>query len=231
MGPWATYDLADFLLFSPETYARLMERYNAALWPLQLAALALGLAAGLGLVRPSSRRGRPAALVFAVGWLWVAWGYHLQRYTLINWAAPWFAALFAFEAALLAWFGACRGRLDAGPGNPIRRPVGLGLYSFGLAAYPFLYPLYGHDWARSELFGVAPDPTAVGTLGILLLMKGKGAWLLWPAPILWCLLSGATLRALGAPIAILPPAAAVLAVAVAVAGIRWDASRKAGHHG
>ncbi|MDX1126883.1 hypothetical protein GOL24_21650 [Sinorhizobium medicae] len=36
MAEWATYTLADFLMFSPRVYFRLVERYNQGLWPFQL---------------------------------------------------------------------------------------------------------------------------------------------------------------------------------------------------
>ena len=44
MSEWWTYTLSDFLLFSPRTYYRLFEIYNAAIWPAQIVALGLGLA-------------------------------------------------------------------------------------------------------------------------------------------------------------------------------------------
>src|SRR5205807_4521090 len=43
MSEWWTYSLSDFLLFSPRTYYRLFELYNLALWPGQIAAIALGI--------------------------------------------------------------------------------------------------------------------------------------------------------------------------------------------
>ena len=45
MSEWWTYRLDSFLMFSPRTYARLLEQANADLWPLQPLAVALGLAA------------------------------------------------------------------------------------------------------------------------------------------------------------------------------------------
>lgn len=44
MSDWATYTLADFLMFSPRVYFRLVERYNQGLWPLQLIFVAGALA-------------------------------------------------------------------------------------------------------------------------------------------------------------------------------------------
>lgn len=34
MSEWWTYRLSDFLMFSPATYWRMVERYNREVWPL-----------------------------------------------------------------------------------------------------------------------------------------------------------------------------------------------------
>jgi hypothetical protein len=57
MTEWWSYGLADFLMFSPPVYWRLVQRYNEAWWPGQL--LATGAALALPLLL---RTGRVAAL-------------------------------------------------------------------------------------------------------------------------------------------------------------------------
>ena len=218
MGPWTSYDLADFLMFAPETYYRLFARLNEAVWPLPIVMLALGTLIPLLLRSSPPWPKRLAAALLAASWLWVAWAYHLQRYAVINWAAPWFAALFAAEALLLVWIGVIRGRLHGKAADPLTRRTGLALIGLGLAAYPFLNPLMDQSWSRAEIFGIAPDPTTITTLGILLLARTNVSWLLWTGPVIWCFISGLTLWALQAPHAFLPPLAALLAVAAALGG-------------
>ena len=72
---------------------------------------------------------------------------------------------------------------------------------------------------------MAPDPTAVATLGVLLLAGGRVRWELFVAPAIWCAISGATLLAMEAPGAGIPPLAA--AVAVFLAAWRTFARRRA----
>src|SRR5712671_1335612 len=116
MSEWWTYSPGSLLLFSARTYYRLFALYNEAVWPLQIVALALGLAiVGLILRGPTSAklasRGRAVAAMLAACWLFVAWAYLLQRYDSINFAARYFAVGFALQAALLAWSGVVRDRL------------------------------------------------------------------------------------------------------------------------
>lgn len=223
MATWWTYDLSDFLLFSAETYYRLFERYHRDAWPMQLTALTLGIAVGSIVWRRGGTGGRFAAAVLAAAWLWVAWAYHYQRYATINWAAPWFAALFAAEAVLLVWTGVVRYRIDVTAPAPAIRRAGLGLYGTALLGYPFVNPVLGREWAQVELFGMAPDPTAIATLGIVLFApRGMRRCLLVP-PVLWCAVSGPTLWAMQAPSAFLPPLAALVAMGAA---IRDSASKK-----
>lgn len=205
MAEWWTYRLEDFLLFAPQTYYRLFELYNAALWPAQLVALALG---GTLVGQWWYGRGRALAAVLAGCWLWVAWAFHVRHYATINWAATWFALGFAGEALLLFWSGVIRGRLRFGPLTPANA-LGLGVLLFALLVQPLLGPLLGRDWAAVELFGMAPDPTAVATLGVLLLAARRHWLLLW-LPLLWCAVSGATLWALAAADAGVLPGLALL---------------------
>ncbi len=198
MSEWWTYRFSNFLLFSPRTYYRLFEIYNRAIWPAQIAAIAGGLAILLLLFRPVPRRSRLAAAILAACWLWVGLAFHAVRYATINWAAVYFAWAFGLEAALLFWTGVARGRLafEAGA-SPVRR-AGFWIFAFALFLQPLAGPLLGRGWRPIEIFGVAPDPTAIGTLGVLVLTAGRARWHLIVIPVIWCLISGATLRAMKA---------------------------------
>ena len=212
MSEWLTYSLSDLLLFSPRTYYRLYELYNLAIWPAQLVALALGAAIlALLLRRGGVREGRAVAAILAACWLWVAWAWFVGRYATINWAAGYFAAAFAIEALLLLWTGTVRGRLLFRPGPDAIGRFGVGIFLFALAIQPLIGPLLaGRDWTQVEVFGVAPDPTAVATLGLLLTATGGAFWGLPIIPLIWCAVGGATLWAMASPDAPVLPAAAAL---------------------
>ena len=208
MPEWWTYTFSDFLLFSPRTYYRLIERHNVATWPWQIATLGLGLVIAAMLRRPAPWQGRAVSAVLAALWAWVAWAFVWRRYVPINWAASYFVGLYAIEVVLLVWIGVVRGGLSFRMKRDAAGSIGVGLLILSLVLYPMLAPLLGRGWRQAELFGIAPDPTVVATIGVLLLAEGGSRWGLLAAPLLWCLVSGATLWAMGSPeVWVLLPAA------------------------
>jgi hypothetical protein len=203
MTEWWTYRPSDFLMFAPRTYWRLFELANADAWPLA-ALLALLLLAAL-------RSGRRAATaVLALAWAYVGWAFVLQRYAPINWAAEYAGWVFIAEAAALAAWAARPAVEGAGH---IGRRVGCGLVGWALVVQPLLAPLQGRPWRQAELFGIAPDPTVIATLGVLLLNPPRGAArALWFAPGLAAAASAATLGTMGSPQGWVPAAALALAL-------------------
>lgn len=210
MSEWWTYSLSDLLMFSARTYHRLFELYNQDIWPAQVVALLAGLAMLTGAVAGGAARSRLALLLLGLAWLWVAWAFHLERYAGINTAAPWFAAAFILQGMMLLWMAAKPvPRLIRFTASPVSW-LGLALASLAVGAYPLLPIHEGRYQNPGEVFGVAPDPTVVATLGILLLVRAR--WPMWLVPVAWCAVSGATQMELRVPLAWLPPSAAVAAV-------------------
>lgn len=189
MSEWWTYSLADFLLFAPRTYWRLFELYNAAIFPLQAGGLAIGaLLVGVSL-RPTQRRIRIMLGLLSLAWLWIGVVFLWRHYATINWIAPWFVGAFIVQAMLLAAAGST---LRADGHNAASRRATL-IVAFAVAIWPLLGMLDGRSWRGWEFFGVAPDPTAIGTLGALLLLPRAPCYALAIIPVLWCLASAATL--------------------------------------
>lgn len=215
MTEWWSYSLRDLLMFSARTYYRLFELYNIELWPLHLLFFALGATVLLLSRQRNEMARRILAAILALCWLWLAWAYHSQRYATINLAANYYALAFVLEALLLLWLSVMRGQLNFAAADSSRQRTGMGLFIFAWLCFPLLGPLLGRSWSQAEIFGMAPDPTALATLGILLLGGTRSVWWLFPIPVIWCLISGATLWAMGSIDFFIAPLAALLAVCVA----------------
>ena len=192
-GSWS---LENLLLFEPRVYWRLFALENEALWPAQPVLLAAGGLLVLGLLtgrRPSGRWLGPA---LGAAWLWAGWQFLALRYGAVNWAAPTLAWGFYAEAALLAALG-LSGRFALERSRSARS--GTALLVAALFAWPLLAPLDGRPWGQAEVFAIAPDPTAIATLG-LLAFAARSRWtaLLCVAPALWLAASALTLFTMGA---------------------------------
>ena len=201
---WASYRLGDLLLFSERVYRRLFEAHNDAWWPLPLL-LALAGLAGLAVLlhdkrgeddRRGDERARRRAVWLGLGGAWgfVALAFLHARYAPISPVAA--AAVWAFAGQGLAL-----GALALAPPRPAaawRQALGAALALWGIVLYPARGVWRDGTLAAAEWFAMAPDPTAVATIGLVLAgVRSRGATaLLLVVPIAWCLLSGLTLRAM-----------------------------------
>jgi hypothetical protein len=212
MSEWWTYRPSDFLMFAPRTYWRLFELQNEALWPAQLLGVLLALVLVVGLWRRHGPTLRAGALGLALAWVWVAYGFFWQRYAPINWAAGGFSWAFGLQAlGLLAL--SFQHTVHATTFMVCRR-LGLGLLLWALLAHPLLPFAFGRPWMQAEVIGLAPDPTAIATLGLLLGIDAGPRALLWvlrAGAIAWLAVSAATLVAMGSWQAVVPLATVLLA--------------------
>lgn len=190
METWLSYRPADLLMFSAETYLRLFERLNRAAWPAQwLLPLVAVMIVALALGRHRWQH-RLAAGGLSLALALVAWQF-FGLYAEINLAAPWLAVLFVIPSLALAAVAII------GPGLALDRQVrgwgaGLVLLAWGLVLQPLALLAGGRATAGVELFGLAPDPTAIATLGLLLMSRVPGRGWLVILPLTWCAVSALT---------------------------------------
>jgi hypothetical protein len=222
MPGWLGYRPEDFLLFAPRTYWRLFELANAQVWPLQLPILVLGVAVLVWIARPRPWSDRAIAILMALAWAATGGWFIGTWYAPINWAAGYVVPVFLAQAVLFAWLGLARSRpLFAMRGRAADR-IGFGLVVYAVVLHPLTAPLAGRPPGGAEIAGIAPDPTAIATLGLVALMpRGVAGWLMLVAPLLWCLVSGATLLTMEAWQGAVPLAA----LAIALAARLWPRMR------
>jgi hypothetical protein len=197
MAGWLSHSPSDFLMFGPEVYWRLFELQNRALWPLPAIAATTGLAFLLLLAVRRRRAVRPVWLVTALAWAGAAY-FLATRYAPIN--SPIDYAVWAFGAeAVLITLAVASGAL-AIPSAGMRAPdlLGFGLLAYAVILHPLVGPGFGRPLAQAEVFGVAPDPTALASLGLLgMTGRSRCRIALSVVPVAWCALSAATLLTLG----------------------------------
>ena len=216
MNAWTSYRLQDFIPFTAEVYFRLLERVGETFWPLHLLTLTLGAAT---LVLALKHHPRLACLLTAPIWAFVAVAFFFQRYAALNWAGGYVGNAYIAQAVLLVVMALTGWGMDKAPRStspPVVMGTVIGL--FGLIVMPLIAPLSGDSWYQAEVFGIHADPTAVTTLGLVLIMlRGVALWIAAIIPALWLVVSGLTLQVLDST-----GAAVLFAVlAVALVGLIW----------
>jgi hypothetical protein len=195
------------LPFDAEALTALYEQYNRSIWPGQVVAILLA-AGTLGLTaRPSKAVARAIGLVLGAGWAWTGAVFLLQQFAPINFAAPVYGWLFLVQGGLLLWSLTIRGQrvFDLAPGAAGWAALVLAILA--LVLVPLGEGLVGSGWAAVELPGLAPDATAVFTLAVLAITRGRTPLHLAVLPFLWSVAAGLTAWTLEAPgLSILPAA-------------------------
>ncbi len=203
MPEWLTYQLSDLLLFSERVYWRLFELENAALWPLPVLSPLAVLAALLLYVRHRDIGRRVMCGLLAIAWVWVGWHFVLQRYAPINWAMTYASPLFTLQAIIFAILAMRRPSRDAIPRYSTF--FGYGMILTGTLAYPALAVLQGRTVESAEIVGIAPDPTAIVSIGAAYLFSQ--GWIRLAAllgPSVWLAQSALTLYFLNGSAALAP---------------------------
>jgi len=185
------------LPFSQDAFFALFEQYNRAIWPAQIVAYVLALAALALAFWPRDGLGRIVAAILALAWAWNGAVYHVTFFATINFWADIFGAVFIVEALLLLWTGVVRGTLAFRFRGDLASWVGAALAVFAMAVYPLIGWSLGHGWPRTPVFGVAPCPMTIFTMGLVLLTDGRTPLHLVAIPVLWSLVGGTAAWFLG----------------------------------
>lgn len=174
-------------------------QYNEAIWPLQLVVYLAG-AVAVGVVFWKSP---PAAaiitLILAAMWAVNGIGYHWLFFADINPAARVFAALFVIQALGLVLSTLVFPDLRFAASGDARSAAGLVAIAFAAIVYPIWGWLAGHAYPSVPMFGVAPCPTTIFTIGILLLGTWQVTRWLLIIPVLWSAIGGSAAIFLGVP--------------------------------
>lgn len=185
--------------FTLEQFLGVFAAYNAAIWPAQIIAAVLGLVAvaALWLKRPLASR--LILSILALMWMWNGVGYQFLFFSSINPAAKLFAGLFMLQALLLAGCAVAARAVSFRTASDLRSIAGFALIIYAMLIYPVLGISAGHGLMAGPMFGVAPCPTTIFTIGLLLLARGR--WVVWLSiiPLLWSLIGLAAALQLGIP--------------------------------
>ncbi len=173
--------------FSVQQFLEVFRRYNEAIWPMQILFYLLGVALVILAVRGSARGGKVVGFSLSFFWIWMGVLYQFVFFRPINPAAALFALLFVLQAVLLA-LSTVRNQLQFGAPSGVRLFAGYALVGYAMVVYPALGLLFGHVYPQAPLFGAAPCPTVIFTLGLLLWTRRPVPRYLLVIPGIWALI-------------------------------------------
>jgi len=191
LGPVDDYGDVVHPPFTTVQFFDVFRRYNEAVWPLQIALLAIGLIAAYSAYRADLRRSWRAAqlaiMLVAALWLWCGIAYHRVFFASLTPAGKIFALFFIAEALLLA----AAARQNGAPFVRASRSsivIGTLLVSYALVFYPAIGFALGQRYPAMPTFGV-PCPTTIFTFGIFCLLPARVPRFAMVIPILWSLIA------------------------------------------
>lgn len=185
--------------FTIDEFLAVFAAYNTAIWPMQIVAYCVGLVVIAALWRKWLAASWIIPGILALLWACNGIGYHYLYFSTINPLAMGFAFLFVLQALLFVLAAISANKLLFVVEQNVRSAAGLCLIVYALLIYPILGILAGHGLMAGPMFGVAPCPTTIFTIGVLLLARSR--WVPWLSiiPILWSLVGLAAALQLGIP--------------------------------
>ena len=187
------------LPFTTEQFLGVFAAYNTAIWPLQVFAELLGLCAVALLIWRRPWSDRLISSILAMFWLLMSVGYHLVFFAAINRAAYLFALLFVAQGLVFGIEGAWLGRIGYRAAAGAWQVVAAISMAYALVAYPVIGLIGSQPYPATPLFGVAPCPTTIFTLAILMIVQHRRPWLIAAVPLIWSLVGGSAALMLRVP--------------------------------
>lgn len=193
------------LPFDGPTWLAILGQYNQAIWPLHGVA-ALFVLVSIALAFSGGRfAGRAIGLLLGVLWVWIGVTFFGGSLAPFHFAAEWLAGVFVAQGLMLVFALTVMGRGAFGWPGGWAGVMAVVLMFYAAAAYPlFEHVLADAPWSQLSYVGVAPGPTMLLTLGLLLLARPRPPLVLAIIPFLWALVTGYIAWELAMPLEYIP---------------------------
>jgi hypothetical protein len=171
--------------FTIDQFFGIFAQYNVDIWPAQVVAYLLAAASVALVFMKVPFAGRVMSGTLGIFWVWMGAVYHIGHFSTINPAARVFGVMFIVQGVLFFLFGVVKPGLSFSPSRTAYSMVGMIFVLYAMALYPLLGSAFGHHYPAAPMFGVAPCPTTIFTVGVLLWASSRVPVLLLPIPLLW----------------------------------------------
>ena len=180
-----------------EEYFDLFGAYNETYLIMIVLTSVLAIIALLMVFRKSEYSNRVISFTLAFLWLWIGIVFGILVFgpfptvlAGIEMSGSWylFGSIFVIHGIIMLYFGVIKDTTSYSwkPGS--RHFIGLFIIVFGLVIYPFVGVLTGRVFPEYPVFGIAPCPVTLFTIGLLLWSDKKPSLPLMAIPIFWALM-------------------------------------------
>ena len=170
------------MLYSGEELLNIFSVYNRQFWPAHIPASLLLLWTITRWYSPARQRGRLAAALISVFWVWNAVFFLHLTYRTLNGLAIWLADGFLMQALLMTMRGVVLDKMPLITGG---RRGGIWWLVAVLFVAPLLQLFIGERLDLVQVAGLFPDQVAAITLVYLCFYCAKNRWYLCALPIAW----------------------------------------------
>lgn len=182
--------------FTIDQFLSSIEKYNVAIWPLQIIFVIIAIAAVLLTVRKTKVTDKFVSSVLFFFWLWMAIMYHILNFSSINKAAYVFGAFYIIQGVLFLITGVFTTKLSFRFKPDFFTIIGLIFLVYALLLYPLIGNMFGHMYPAKPTFGL-PCPTTIFTFGILLWTDKRVPKYILVVPLLWSIVGMSAAVSLG----------------------------------
>ena len=162
------------------------ENYNLDIWPMQVVAYLLGIAAVFFAIKRSQYSDRIVVGILSFFWLWTAIGFFFLYFAPAYSFAYAFGGLFIIQGILFL-ADVVKPRFTFDFQGDIYSIIGVLFIAYAMIGYPVIGYFLGHRYPQSPPFGLTPCPVTVFTFGLFLLTNKKVPKLFLVIPLLWAL--------------------------------------------
>ena len=158
--------------FTIDDLLLIFERFNVAVWPLQIIAYILGLLVVFFTVKQTKYSMKIVLAILSLFWLSIG-----IVFCLIYWAPSFKSAygfgIFSIVLGFLFLVSIFKPNYSDCPRSKLHSTVGIIFIVYAMAGYVLFGYFLGHIYPKSVPFGLVPCPTAVFTFGWLLLIDKR----------------------------------------------------------
>lgn len=182
--------------FTTEQFFQVFEKYNQAVFPIQIVLILAAIAAVMLASKPNAFSGKTVSVLLACFWIWTGFVYHLIFFKEINPAAYAFGAMFIVQGFLFLYQGVLKKRLCFRFEPNLYGFLGAIFIAYALIIYPIIGFAFGRIYPASPTFG-APCPMVIFTFGLLMWTDRKPAFHLLIIPVFWALVGASAALSFG----------------------------------